>query len=174
MFQATKRRLAALAAGLILAIGAGAEAHAQVVIAPDAIAPPSRAARAFLIKYYGADQDPRLEEPLHTITTKHRFGLVTIHGQDYEIVDIGLRMLEPHELFPAQGFLRHYVISEIPDPKLLFTNGRQAEGDPRKLPRVKLTKSAQVRMCGNSVCPPLAEALIRSNFEHEREIARAA
>src|SRR5207253_720368 len=101
--------------------------------------------RAFLIKYYGADQDPRLEEPLHTITTKHRFGLVTIHGQDYEIVDIGLRMLEPHELYRAQGFPDDYVIDEIPDPKQLFANGHQAEGDPLKLPRIKLTKSAQVR-----------------------------
>jgi DNA (cytosine-5)-methyltransferase 1 len=130
--------------------------------------------RAFLIKYYGADQDPRLEEPLHTITTKHRFGLVTIHGQDYEIVDIGLRMLEPHELYRAQGFPPDYVIAEIPDPKLLFVNGHQVEGDPLKLPRVKLPKSSQVRMCGNSVCPPLSEALIRANFQHEREMAREA
>lgn len=130
--------------------------------------------RAFLIKYYGADQDPRLDEPLHTITTKHRFGLVTIHGEDYEIVDIGLRMLAPHELYKAQGFPDGYVIDEIPDPALLFANGHQAEGDPLKLPRVKLPKSSQVRMCGNSVCPPLAEALIRANFAHERLIAGIA
>jgi DNA (cytosine-5)-methyltransferase 1 len=130
--------------------------------------------RAFLVKYYGSDQDPRLEEPLHTITTKHRFGLVTIQGQDYEIVDIGLRMLAPHELYRAQGFPEDYVIDEIPDPKHLFANGHQAEGDPLKLPRVKLTKSAQVRMCGNSVCPPLATALIRANFQHERQIAGMA
>lgn len=120
--------------------------------------------RAFLIKYYGADQDPRLEEPLHTITTKHRFGLVTIHGQEYEIVDIGLRMLEPHELYRAQGFPADYIISEIPDPALLFVDGHQTVADPRSLPRVRLTKSAQVRMCGNSVCPPLSEALILANF----------
>ncbi|KQQ93671.1 hypothetical protein ASF77_22480 [Massilia sp. Leaf139] len=130
--------------------------------------------RAFLIKYYGADQDPRLEEPLHTITTKHRFGLVTIHGEDYEIVDIGLRMLEPHELYRAQGFPEHYVIDEIPDPALLFRDGAQVASNPLSLPRVRLTKSAQVRMCGNSVCPPLSEALIRANFVHEREIARVA
>jgi DNA (cytosine-5)-methyltransferase 1 len=130
--------------------------------------------RAFLMKYYSTDQDPRLGEPLHTITTVDRFGLVTIHGQDYEIVDIGLRMLAPHELYRAQGFPEDYVIDEIPDPALLFVNGHQVDGDPRQLPRVKLSKSSQVRMCGNSVCPPLAEALIRANFAHERLIAGIA
>jgi len=130
--------------------------------------------RAFLLKYYGTDQDPRLEEPLHTVTTKDRYGLVTIQGVDYQIVDIGLRMLEPAELYRAQGFPAHYVIKEIPDPELLFKDGHQAEGDPLLLPRVALTKSAQVRMCGNSVCPPLSEALIRANFTHEREMGLVA
>jgi DNA (cytosine-5)-methyltransferase 1 len=83
-------------------------------------------------------------------------------------------MLAPHELYKAQGFPDGYVIDEIPDPALLFANGHQAEGDPLKLPRVKLPKSSQVRMCGNSVCPPLAEALIRANFAHERLIAGIA
>jgi DNA (cytosine-5)-methyltransferase 1 len=59
--------------------------------------------RAFLIKYFGTDQDPRLEEPLHTVTSKDRFGLVTIHGEPYQIVDIGMRMLTPRELFRARG-----------------------------------------------------------------------
>lgn len=130
--------------------------------------------RAFLMKYYSTEQDPRMEEPLHTITTKDRFGLVTIHGQDYQIVDIGLRMLAPHELYRAQGFPRTYIIDEIPDPKLLFVDGKQVDGDPRHLPRITLPKSSQVRMCGNSVCPTVAEALIRANFSHEREIARVA
>jgi DNA (cytosine-5)-methyltransferase 1 len=130
--------------------------------------------RAFLVKYYGTDQDPRLEEPLHTVTTKDRYGLVTIQGVDYQIVDIGLRMLAPHELYRAQGFPAHYIIDEIPDPALLFKDGHQAEGDPLALPRVPLTKSAQVRMCGNSVCPPLSEALVRANFVHEHQIARVA
>jgi len=70
--------------------------------------------RAFLVNYYGTDQDPRLEEPLHTVTTKDRYGLVTIQGIDYQIVDIGLRMLEPAELYRAQGFPAAYVIREIP------------------------------------------------------------
>src|SRR6185369_4449984 len=60
------------------------------------------AVHALLIKYYGTDQDPRLDEPLHTVTTKHRFALVTVHGEDYFIADIGMRMLEPRELFNAQ------------------------------------------------------------------------
>ncbi|RFP32440.1 DNA cytosine methyltransferase [Duganella sp. BJB476] len=141
-------------------VSAGGQHHAEV--------------RAFLVKYYGTDQDPRLEEPLHTVTTKDRYGLVTIQGVDYVIVDIGLRMLEPAELYRAQGFPADYVIREIPDPKLLFVDGHQAEGNPLDLPRVPLTKSAQVRMCGNSVCPPMARALIHANFMHEREIARVA
>jgi DNA (cytosine-5)-methyltransferase 1 len=141
-------------------VSAGGQHHAEV--------------RAFLVKYYGADQDPRLEEPLHTVTTKDRFGLVTIQGVDYEIVDIGLRMLAPHELYLAQGFPADYVIEEIPDPALLFADGAQVAADPLKLPRVSLTKSAQVRMCGNSVCPPVSEALIRANFAHEQQLTQAA
>jgi DNA (cytosine-5)-methyltransferase 1 len=141
-------------------ISAGGQHHAEV--------------RAFLVKYYGTDQDPRLEEPLHTVTTKDRYGLVTIQGVNYQIVDIGLRMLQPKELYAAQGFPDSYLFEEIPDPEILFVNGHQCDGDPRALPRRKLSKSAQVRMCGNSVCPPVAEALIRANFQHEHEFARAA
>lgn len=112
--------------------------------------------RAFLVKYYGTDQDPKLTEPLHTVTTKHRFGLVTVQGEDYQIVDIGLRMLSPRELYTAQGFPATYRIDA------------DASGKP-------FTKTAQVRMCGNSVCPPLSEALVRANFSHEAQIyGRAA
>lgn len=60
--------------------------------------------RAFLVKYFGTNQDPRLDDPLHTATSKARFGLVTVHGEPYQIVDIGMRMLTPRELFRAQGF----------------------------------------------------------------------
>jgi DNA (cytosine-5)-methyltransferase 1 len=130
--------------------------------------------RAFLLSYYGSDQDPRIGGPLATITSRDRFGLVTIQGQDYEIVDIGLRMLAPHELYLAQGFPAHYIINEIPDPDLLFVDGKQTTTSPLSLPRIPLTKSAQVRMCGNSVCPPLSEALIRANFAHEREFMGVA
>ncbi len=141
-------------------ISAGGQHHAEV--------------RAFLVKYYGTDQDPRLDEPLHTVTTKDRYGLVTIQGVDYAIVDIGLRMLQPKELYLAQGFPANYIFEEIPDPELLFIDGYQSVEDPLSLPRKKLTKSSQVRMCGNSVCPPLAEALVRANFKHEQQFARAA
>lgn len=111
--------------------------------------------RAFLIKYYGTDQDPQLAEPLHTITTKDRFGLVTIKGQDYAIVDIGLRMLTPRELYRAQGFPDCYAID------------MGADGKP-------LTKTAQVRMCGNSVCPPLARALVAANYQETQHMRQAA
>lgn len=102
--------------------------------------------RSFLLKYYGsADNGQSLDEPLHTITTKDRFGLVTIAGVDYQIVDIGMRMLEPHELFAAQGFPPDYVID------------KDHEGN-------KYSKSAQVARCGNAVPPPFAEHLVRANL----------
>jgi site-specific DNA-cytosine methylase len=103
--------------------------------------------RAFLLKYYGSEQDPRLEEPLHTATTKARFGLVTveIEGEPYVIADIGMRMLTPRELFRAQGFPDSYVIDPI------------VSGKP-------LTKTAQIRLAGNSVCPDVAAALVRANM----------
>lgn len=55
--------------------------------------------RAFLIKYYGQGTGQDIEQPLDTVTARDRFGLVTIEGVDYQIVDIGLRMLEPRELY---------------------------------------------------------------------------
>lgn len=104
--------------------------------------------RAFLMKYYGPDQDPRLEDPLHTITSRDRHGLVLVHGEPYVTVDIGMRMLAPRELYRAQGFPEHYII----DPVV----------DGRRLP-----KDAQVRCVGNSVCPPVAAALARAQFEDQ-------
>lgn len=104
--------------------------------------------RAFLLKYYGNEEeghDP--SSPLATVTTKDRFGLVTIEGEDYQIADIGMRMLTPRELFKAQGFPADYQI-EFGD----FDGVRRP-----------LTKTAQVRMCGNSVCPPMAAALVGAN-----------
>ena len=102
--------------------------------------------RAFLIEYYGTGKAHRCDKPLHTITTKDRFGLVTIKGQDYQIIDIGMRMLEPHELFAAQGFPENYLISHDSKGK-------------------KLSKAKQVARCGNAVCPPLAQALVMANVE---------
>ena len=66
--------------------------------------------RAFLVKYYGQGTGQDLKEPLDTIPTHDRFGLVTIKGVDYQIVDIGLRMLEPRELYGCQGFPDDYII----------------------------------------------------------------
>lgn len=100
--------------------------------------------RAFLIKYFGQSIGQPLTDPLGTATTRDRFGLVTVAGEDYVIADIGLRMLTPRELFLAQGFPPDYVIDPI-------YNGKP------------LPKSKQVRACGNSVPPPEAEALVRAN-----------
>ena len=103
--------------------------------------------QAFLIKYYGTGGAVSVEEPLDAITSKARFGLVTIKGQDYQIVDIGMRMLEPHELYRCQGFPADYI-HEFVNP---------ATGK-------KLPKHAQVRMVGNSVPPGLARVLVQANI----------
>lgn len=101
--------------------------------------------RAFLIKYYGNGEGQGLNEPLHTVTTKDRFGLVVIRGHLYQIVDICMRMLEPHELFAAQGFDADYIID------------RDVYGK-------RFSKAKQVRMCGNSVPPVLPMHLVRANL----------
>ena len=101
--------------------------------------------RAFLIKYYGDATGQDIKSPLDTVTTKDRFGLVTITGVDYQIVDIGLRMLEPKELYGCQGFPDDYIINHD------YTG--------KTYPR-----SEQVRRCGNAVCPPIPAALVRANL----------
>ena len=101
--------------------------------------------RAFLIKYYGNGSAEDVTEPLDTITSRDRFGLVTIQGVDYQIVDIGLRMLEPRELYGCQGFPDDYIIDH--------------DFEGHTYPR-----SEQVRRGGNSVCPPLPVAMVRSNL----------
>ena len=133
--------------------------------------------RAFLLKYYSGSAKPEastkgrakgkrkrskadeaasgnaqgqdIRTPLHTITTRDRFALVTVDGVDYEIVDIGMRMLEPHELWRAQGF-------------------------PEDLDVLGFNKSKQIELCGNSVCPPVAEAIVRANFSQPINARRAA
>ncbi|MCK9497135.1 MAG: DNA cytosine methyltransferase [Dehalococcoidia bacterium] len=113
--------------------------------------------RAFLLKFYGNERDGHsLSEPLGTVTTRDRFGVVvTIHGEPYVIYDIGMRMLTPRELYRAQGFPEGYVI----DPVVPTKYG--PDGSP--LGYRRLPKTHQVRMCGNSVCPPVAEALVEAN-----------
>jgi len=101
--------------------------------------------QAFLVKYFSTGTAKPVTEPLDTITTKERFGLVTIHGEDYIITDIRMRMLTPRELFRAQGFPESYIIDH------------DSEGRP-------YPKSKQVARCGNAVTPPVPCALVRANL----------
>lgn len=111
--------------------------------------------RAFLLKYYGTRSiGSDLSAPMHTVTSTDRFGLVTVHGEDYQIIDIGMRMLQPRELFRAQSFRDDYIIDPI-------FNGKP------------LTKTMQVEKCGNSVNPVVAEALVNANVV-EQAIAEVA
>jgi len=147
----------------------------------------------FITKYYGVEQESGLDEPLHTATGKARFGhveatvdwppfteevaararqvadflrahgfwderefvTVEIDGETFTIVDIGMRMLTPRELFNAQGFPPDYIID------LMF------EGKP-------LPKSSQISCCGNSVSPPMAQALVSANCNHLARVRMAA
>ncbi len=101
--------------------------------------------RAFLIKYYGEGTGQDIEQPLDTVTSRDRFGLVTIKGEQYQIVDIGLRMLEPRELYGCQGFPDDYIIDHDSTGKTY-------------------TRTEQVKRCGNAVCPPIPAAMVRSNL----------
>jgi len=108
---------------------------------------------AFLMRYYSlGGQLSDITDPMSTITTKDRLALVTvtINGLPHVIVDIGLRMLQPAELFRAQGFPETYGIEHGHD-------GR------------KFAKSTQVRLCGNSVPPSLMEAVCRANYPQPTE-----
>lgn len=99
---------------------------------------------AFLMSYYGTGgqhQDARA--PLGAVTTRDRFAVVTVLGMP--IVDIGMRMLTPAELARAQGLPPGYVLDRMPDGK-------------------PVTKTHQVRLIGNSVCPGMAEAVVRANL----------
>lgn len=102
--------------------------------------------RAFLIKYYGQGYGQDVADPLDTVTEKDRFGLVTVNGVDYQIVDIGLRMLDPDELYRCQGFPDDYIIDRD------YTGRAYPRGE-------------QVKRCGNAVCPPLPAALVKANLQ---------
>jgi DNA (cytosine-5)-methyltransferase 1 len=113
----------------------------------------AREVRAFLTAYYSAkgDAGQSLTDPLRTVTTKDRLGLVTVAGEDYQITDIGMRMLAPHELLAAQfgGFATGYSLEAAP------------------------TQGDKIRLIGNSVCPEVAEAVVRANVAREA-LAEAA
>lgn len=83
---------------------------------------------------------------------QHHDAVVAIDGQEWAVADIGMRMLTPRELYNAQGFPPDYLID------VLFEGKR-------------LSKASQVRMCGNSVCPDVAAALVRANAP---DLARSA
>lgn len=95
--------------------------------------------RAFLVAYYGNEEDGQsLNDPMRTATSKGRFGLVTINDVDYQIVDIGMRMLEPRELARAQGFPDSYILTG--------------------------SKADQTARIGNSVSPMAAAVIARANM----------
>lgn len=128
-------------------------ALAGVKLAPEQIAdqyPNATKVLPFLISYYGSEADigQALGAPLRTITTRDRFALVgvVVDGLTYVIVDITLRMLEPHELLKAQF-------------------GKYAKG--YRLGKA-LTKKDRMRLIGNSVVPLVMEAIIRANLGGNR------
>lgn len=103
---------------------------------------------AHIMKNYGGGYTgagSSADKPLDTVTTKDRFALITIHGEEYIITDIKMRMLQPRELFNAQGFPHDYIID------------RDADGHP-------YPKSKQVARCGNAVTPQVPAALVRANL----------
>lgn len=100
--------------------------------------------RAFVAKHYGGHGTPGadLRAPLSTITTIDHHALVTSHGEP--IVDVGMRSLVPRELFRAQGFPDSWVIDPVIGEK-------------------PMTKTAKVRIVGNSVSPQVEAALVAAN-----------
>lgn len=155
---------------------------------------------AFFAKYYGTGDGAETASPMHTVTVKDRFAhtqadlvappfapvheararevaeflrdhdawdggeyvTLTVEDQTFVVVDIGLRMLTPRELFNAQGFPSDYVIDGV---------WTQIDGDWAFEP---FTKNVQVSCCGNSVCPPIAEALVKANVPAALQQERAA
>lgn len=112
--------------------------------------------RAFLTKYHGANskgsaRGQPLDLPLLTVDTANRFGIVYVDGDEYQIADIGMRMLEPRELFRAQGFPETYII----DPVVTYQTpaGKWKTG--------RMPKTMQTEMCGNSVSPNIAHKLVQ-------------
>lgn len=95
---------------------------------------------SFLTKYFGTSIGESLSGPMGTVTSKEHLGLVivTIKGEPYVIVDIGMRMLTPRELARGQGFPESYILTG--------------------------TKTSQVARIGNSVCPVMSEALVKANY----------
>jgi DNA (cytosine-5)-methyltransferase 1 len=139
---------------------------------------------AFLVRFNGKPSAKKrtsepIDKPLGTVTGRDRFALatVTIEGESYEIVDIGMRMLTPRELCRAQGFEDDYEIDDIVAPLMKRKRGK---GGKRELVRCKktgavregpLSKTAKIRMVGNSVSPNVAEALVAANIPRHELVA---
>jgi DNA (cytosine-5)-methyltransferase 1 len=128
---------------------------------------------AYLVRYNGKSEAQSIDKPAGTLTTKDRYGLVSITlskdvceaatrvakflgydkplvivigGEQWVLVDIAMRMLVARELFNANSF--------SPDYKIDF----DADGN-------KFTETAKIRMCGNAVPPKIAEALATAQLE---------
>ena len=120
---------------------------------------------AFLVKYFGTGVARPLEQPLGTLTTKDRVGLVTVMlvrvgDREWVLADIGMRMLTPRELFLCQGFPASYEIEHVDLPTALGFKVR-----------TKLTKKAQTRLVGNSVPPWMVSALVAANLQRPEAMA---
>jgi DNA (cytosine-5)-methyltransferase 1 len=104
---------------------------------------------ALLQTYYRTGSNRRPDLPLLTTTgtARHNLVEVLIQGERHVVTDIGMRMLAARELARAQGFPDSYRLEDVIDP---------AEGEP-------ITKEQQIECVGNSVCPPIAAALVRAN-----------
>jgi DNA (cytosine-5)-methyltransferase 1 len=103
------------------------------------------------LKYYGqSGQWSGLDEPMHTIVTKARMGLVTVHidGVEWVVVDIGMRMLSPRELARAQGFDDSYILTG--------------------------NKTQQIERIGNSVPPQVVEAIVRAQLVDDEDVLTLA
>lgn len=138
-------------------LGAGSHQRpVEVDMEPCGVGLPSRRDQvvAFLRQHFGEPTAEEIANPTGTLMARVRHGLVLIGKVVWQIADIGMRMLTPRELYNAQGFPKDYIID------------RTREGP--------LTKTAQTRMAGNSVCPPWAAAIIRANDPFQQRELQAA
>lgn len=133
---------------------AGHHALVECTLSPEVIEEKALRVAAYLINYYGNGDARDPGKPLDTITTKDRLALVTVvyQGTPYVIIDIGLRMLQPRELYGCQGMPSNYIIDRGHD-------GRS------------FSKSDQVKMVGNSVSPYPMAALVKAN-EHDQQLVQ--
>ncbi|RVM01646.1 DNA cytosine methyltransferase [Sinorhizobium meliloti] len=92
----------------------------------------------------------------HGFWDDREFVTVEILGETFVIVDIGMRMLTPRELFNAQGFPSDYVVD----------GAWNYQADGAGPVWREFSKSVQVSCVGNSVSPPVACALVSANCSH--------